>query len=70
MSLPNEPVWKQVSNTIEYLKEKNICIGKEKCLDQFVNLQRFNKEHLLKEIVYNDKKWLQYFKTIMFSTSI
>ena len=65
MFLSNEPVWEQVSNIIEYLKGKNIWIDEEKCLYQYVNLQKFNKDHLSKEIVDIDKKWLQYFKTIM-----
>ena len=63
MSLSNELVWKQVSSTIEYFKGKKICIDKEKCLNQFVDLKKFNKDHLSKEIV--TKKWLQYFKTII-----
>ena len=37
LSLSNEPVWEQVSNTIEYLKGKNICIDKEKFVDMTKN---------------------------------
>ena len=55
MSLSNELVWKQVSSKIEYFKGKNICIDKKKCLNQFVDLQKFNKDHLSKEIVTKKK---------------
>jgi hypothetical protein len=65
MSLSNEPGWEQVSNTIKYLNDKNICIDEEKCLNQFVNLKKFYKEHFSTEIKDIDKKWLQYFKTIL-----
>ena len=44
---------------------KNICIEEEKCLNQFGNLQKFDKDHLSKEIDDIDKKWLEHFKTIM-----
>ena len=65
MSLSNQPALEQVSNTIDYLKGKNICIEEEKSLNQFVNFQKLNKDHLLKEIVDIERKWLQYFKNIM-----